>query len=523
MEEPEPRLELSRYREILARRGGLILVFCLSASLSSLALTYIFSEKYVAYTTVLYRPKEAVRFQLKQPEAMGFPPPFVTYESIGNTLEELARSDAIARQVVQILGLDRPAPKRPGWRGLLISTKQGLKKLAGKAWQMLKYGRTIEEEPFSAAVRKLQENTAIKPTKKAYTFRLVALDDDPQRAATIVDTQARVLADFLSGENVRSAQQEKEQLAVRLTQNQREVAEARAALAQFKKTSRISSLAEETSLQLKAVANLEEELAQTQIDLRATERKRDELRARLAREQPLVKYQSTTSDNPVVQEMKLELARLQVQRAGLLEKFTPEYQEVKALDARLQEVRAKLNSEVGKIVSSESTRLSDVYQKVTADEASAEADVEAAEARRRSVAGAISRSKAGMKTLDQNQSRLAELTLHLDVAERSYKLLSDAYEEARIAEGRSASEVAVLHPALVPAAPERPIKILHVAVSGIMGLFLAVGYFVFLSYFDSSLRNLEDAKRILKLPVLTAIPSFGTQEPHWDCCIESNP
>ena len=80
----------------------------------------------------------------------------------------------------------------------------------------------------------------------------------------------------------------------------RTVEEARAALEQFKKRTRVTSLGEETSLRLKALSNLQEELSKTETDLLGMQQKRDELRSRLAEQEQFVKYQSNITDNPVV-------------------------------------------------------------------------------------------------------------------------------------------------------------------------------------------------------------------------------
>ena len=125
---------LGPHLRILARYKHLILAFCLSATLSSLGLTYVFSEKYLAYTTILYRPRDAVTFQPKEQEALGFPIPFVSYDSIGNTLEELATSDAVAQKVVQTLHLDQPKTKGPraGLMGLFRDLKDTVKDWGGR-------------------------------------------------------------------------------------------------------------------------------------------------------------------------------------------------------------------------------------------------------------------------------------------------------------------------------------------------------------------------------------------------------
>jgi len=124
MPEVREHVELTRYVDLVWSRRHLILTFCLSASLTSLVLTYVFSEKYEAYTTILYRPQEAVSFRPKVQEALGFPPPLVPLETIGNTVEQVAKSDASLAEIVRTLRL-RSAPKRtsPGSRGLSAASR----------------------------------------------------------------------------------------------------------------------------------------------------------------------------------------------------------------------------------------------------------------------------------------------------------------------------------------------------------------------------------------------------------------
>ncbi|MFH0825701.1 MAG: Wzz/FepE/Etk N-terminal domain-containing protein, partial [Pseudomonadota bacterium] len=288
-------IDLSRYVGVIRRRRTLILSFCLSATLTSLALTYVFSEKYRAHTTLLYRPYQSVQFQLKQQGALGFPPPFVLIESIGHTIEGVAKSDVVVQQVVRLLRLDQDDVRKPepNWfKALLRDIKKELKAFAKTVWQILKYGRIIEEDRFVEAVRGLQKNIAVKPSKKAYTFILEVIDSDPSRAAAIIDTEAELLAEFLRQENVRVARQGRIEIEGQLQQNEQELSMTRKALEQFKQTEQIFSLTEETSLQLKTIAQLEEEAIRVGKDLRAMERKLKELLAQLGKQKPFVKYMS---------------------------------------------------------------------------------------------------------------------------------------------------------------------------------------------------------------------------------------
>jgi uncharacterized protein involved in exopolysaccharide biosynthesis len=501
--------DLRPHLEVVARHKGLILTFCLSAAVTSLVMTYVMSEKFQAYTTVQYQPNETVSFRPKERDALGFPTPLVSLESIGNTLDEMVKSDATLEKVVRTLRLDEKRPRPPAnW---LVSTfhtvKDTAKEYGGNAWQLLRYGRLIEKNAFAEAIANLRKNVATRRTAKAYLFQVAAIDSDPQIAAKIADLLSATLSDSLEEARLRLAQESREGLEVRLRDNEASTAALRTRLDTFKRDSRLSSLSEELSLKLKTVAEFQEESARARNELRALQMKRAELDRQLAAQEQQVRFDSTTTQNPVVEEMQLELAKLEVDRSGLLGTFTEEHQAVRAIDARIAQVRTKLQTESASVVSSESTRASDIYQKLLADRLATDADIESLTARHGAYDRSIVQETAGAHSLSSKEKELTDLTVQLMASERSYLLINEALEEARIAESRVTSDVAILHSAAVPRAPVRPNKILHVSVSAVLSLVLGIGLVFVVGFFDTSIRRIDQVERIFQVPVLATIPA----------------
>ena len=71
---------------VVHRQRHLLLLFVLSAMVSSLGITYIFSEKYQAATLIMYRPTDAVDVQpnavIPDKTALGFPVPALPFEAV---------------------------------------------------------------------------------------------------------------------------------------------------------------------------------------------------------------------------------------------------------------------------------------------------------------------------------------------------------------------------------------------------------------------------------------------------------
>lgn len=508
-------IELAPYVAPINRCKWLIIVFCLSAVLGSLGITYVLSEKYRASLTVLYQPREDVSFQAKTREALGFPLPLVPLETIANTLEDMVTGDAILEETVRRLRLD-VKPKKAATSGLMAligDVKDWFKETRENAWQILKYGRVLPKDPFRGAVAVLRANLSLKRINKAYTFRIEVLNEDPRRAAQIVETVGTLLAEAVAAEKTHVKHETRLNIEQRRLQVAAEVQDLRSRLDTLKVNTGISSLEEELSLRLKTVNSFEEDLSKERTLLRSLEERRAALETQFKGQVATERYDSTVADNPVFAQLRMEKAQLEVERAGLLQKVTPKHKEVRAVDAKLAEAEEWLSKEQPQMIHSESTRINDLHQKLESDLLSVRADIEAARAKERSLAQTLERETLLTRKLVDSQPNMDQAKLKLAAAEASFKLINDAYEEARLTESRTVSEISIPNPATIPFEPVRPIKVIHVGVTLVLGLALAIGFVLFANFFDSTVYAIADAERALGQPVLAAIPA--SKALHW--------
>ena len=291
-------IEIRKHLDVILRKKGMIIAFCLSAMLTSLALTYVATEKYEAYTMVVYKPQTSVRFQYKEKAALGFPVPNIPFEAIINTIRELGRSEVVLGKVVTGLHLDEKivAPKSSNWfivtyRDLKGTAKDNLR----KAKQIIKHGRILEEEPYIAAIVNLRKNLKITPSKKSYTFILKVRDKYPQRAAAIVDLESKFLIELLREDEARSSEKSNQELRFAVNQKSQEIEDLRGALKLLKEEGDVISHQEEISLQLQTIADIERQIEEREVI-----------------------------------------------RIGLLERFTSGHREIKAIVAELEKLQQNL-------------------------------------------------------------------------------------------------------------------------------------------------------------------------------------
>ena len=195
------------YLNPLKKYRFFILLFCLSAVVSSLSLTYFLSEKYIAALTILYRPTESSLLRLKNREAFGAPVPTPPFKIIYQTLRDALKNDVVLKPIVKHFQLDVSIEREINnwYKRLFNKTKVFIKKQLINFLMILKYGRTINEDPTVSAIVKLRKNIDVIATKDSYIYILMVKDNYPQRAAEIADFAGATLVKWLNDEEKKSS------------------------------------------------------------------------------------------------------------------------------------------------------------------------------------------------------------------------------------------------------------------------------------------------------------------------------
>ncbi|CAN5170103.1 hypothetical protein BH11PSE9_BH11PSE9_20500 [soil metagenome] len=416
--------------EPLVRQRRFIIVFVLSAVVTALALTYVYSEKYESYTTISYRVQEVTRFKSQQNEAMGSPAPQAPFKVIGQTLQEMLEGDAILGEVVSALHLDvKPPPRGGPWYRVAYETvRDTAREYGGYAMMLLKYGRLIDENPTASAINELRSNIKIT-NRDSYLFRLQVRDKDPERAARIVDHMAQVLASTLLESDRQPGRSRTEQF--------RSLLDAKSA---------------------------------------AIRQQRDEIEA-------LLNKNHVASVPLETKQLAENLATLQLEESRVAS-------EVAAVQTRRASVQSKLQSrqlglDAPRLPSGSSQYIApDDFRKLSSQALFDDVELKSLIGKQNSLRTAIDSISARLRKLPEIQNRLDTLSMALTSSEHEFALLNEGYQEAAVRATSSVSEVRVLHPAVIPSGPVTPIKIYHVLLAGVLGALFAVGLVYLLAYLN---------------------------------------
>lgn len=284
----------------LGEHRAFITVFVLSAMLSALALTYIYSERFRAEATIFFKPSEVTRLTSYSTQALGSPFPSNTaFKAVDQTIFQLVDSDPLLRQVVTDLHLETPEPRDisgPWYVGYYQQIKYALEDFANYTWQILKWGRIIDD-PVDGAVASLRSR--IKVTSlNSYAYSLNVTARSPRQAVAIADDLGAHLIGSLRRVDLRSADERRQRLATLRDGKARDIESIETKMQNLLASSQIASLPDELTEATKRASQLLGEQADTTADLRHSDAKLAELTDKLRVSKPELGRDPTETPRP---------------------------------------------------------------------------------------------------------------------------------------------------------------------------------------------------------------------------------
>jgi succinoglycan biosynthesis transport protein ExoP len=185
--------------------------------------------------------------------------------------------------------------------------------------------------------------------------------------------------------------------------------------------------------------------------------------------------------NPAAAELLGALARLENERSALLIRRKPQDPDVLVLSARVREIDSQLQG------------IAETYLQGLTNQVAALEEV--------------ARGFGGeLELLPKKELQTARLERDLKVQQELYTLIQTRLKEAEITEAMEDPTVRIVDPAVVSERPVRPVPLLNLGLSLMLGTLLGVATVLRREMADQSVRTRADALLGAGLPVLGAIP-----------------
>jgi succinoglycan biosynthesis transport protein ExoP len=473
---------------VIHRHTWLILSLFIAAELLTLLVLLIKTPLYTALSTIL--------IESPTPEVLQ---PNIDRDTQENTNSfyktqyEILKSRTLAASVIRTLELDKnPHFNRPETKPTLS------RRLLSSVASWLSVGRPARvaiNRPDILGVKpelidKYLSELTIKPE---YDTRLVVVaftNPDPLLVATTAN--AHVQAYIQQGYELRSRSSEAARrfLKAQAAELEKGLEQSEAALNDYRRKLGIIafSLNDKDRLGSERMANLNKAYVEA-----------EELRIGLQAEVETVnshEYDAVPEvvNNSLIQNLKVELSRLQGQYANLSNQFTPDYPDVAQLHAQLAQVQRREQQEISRVVQSIQSK----YR------AALDRETELGKRLQDEKTRALSLNDASLQDAILTREVATNRALYTSVLGRM-KVLG-VNSEAQV------TNVSVIDAAGVPKFPSSPKKKLSLVLAGFVALMLGVGAAFYIESSDEGLKTADGVQQYLRLPNLATVPYFSSKK-----------
>jgi len=404
--------------------------------------------------------------------------PYDVYQDLEDYIETQSKilvSETLALQTVKSLNLDEDPrfgghPKDPGTLGV-VPPKDG-----------------VQSRP--PALGAFLGGLAVKRVPNSRLLDVTFSTTDPKLAAMIVNAHVNNFIEQNFRSRYEATTQASNWLANQLDELKAKVEASEDARIQYERRNQIWTIDEKQDVTTQKLADLNRELTAAQAD-----RINKQAVYQLA-EAGNYDAIPTVRESPVIQESLKRQGELSDQFTEALNQYGPKFPKVVRLEAQLKEIDGLIANEKKNIGN--------------------QIDAEYRGSRQREVLlqQALDQQKNEAASMADKMVQYNILKRDAEANKQLYDGLLQKLKEAGITAGLRSSNIRVVDPALMPAAPSRPNKSRNIFLAILVGLFGGIGLALLREYLDNTVKNPDDVETLSRLPSLAVVPAFTNSDGH---------
>lgn len=406
----------------------------------------------------------------------------VTDEEL-NSEVELLRDDDVLRRVVEETGV------------------------GGRDWFHFLRMNEGHAERVERAARRLAKKLRVEPVKKTNLIAIRYAADDPQVAARVLQSLAKVYLE--KHMNVHRPGGELRFFTEQTAESRRQLGEMQQQLRQFTAEHGVVSAGLQRDLTLQKLIEVDANHRQTNVELAETEQRVSELESQLEKLPERTTTQIRSADNPeLLKELKSSLLNLELKRTQLLTKFEPNHRLVQEVDEQIAQAKSAMAAESTAPVRDETTDKNSQYEWAQSELQRARVQLKTLEAREAAIAR-VEVAYRGMATRFGEDAITQEDLLGKEKAAlENYLLYVKKQEEARMHDALDQGGIVNVAIAQEPTAPALPAQSpwMVLAVGFIAAATTATGAAFVADYTHPLFRDPDDVVAYLNSPVLASLP-----------------
>jgi capsular exopolysaccharide synthesis family protein len=413
-----------------------------------------------------------------------------------NTQYRVLQSRGLARRVVRHLPA-APSPE-PGTLVRAVS-------LPREAIHYLSRKSTIaaakEEPPATdetaaelAAIGEFLGGLEIVPVKGTRLVEITYSSPDPQYASLAANTLAREYVGQNLELKLSSTTATIDWLSTELGKQRQKVEAAERAMAEYQEAQNAMSLDDRQNIVIARLNSLNEAVTKaktSRLQKEAAYRQLGNIRA----DQAGADNYPAIERNPIIQEIKLQLANLTGEKARLSQRYGPLHPEMEKIEKQIDSSVARLHAETAKALES----IANDYRSAVVEE--------------RNLGGLLEDQKRQAIELNRKNITYSILEREAESERQVYNALLQQEKELRVVGNSRANNVQIMDEAEVPGGPYTPNHSRDWLMAVMFGLALGVAVAYAVDYLDDSVKLPDDVTQRLELPLLGLVPAVRGGKP----------
>ena len=471
--------DLRQFWGVIGRSKWTILGLSGTATLLAALLVFAMTPNYEASATILIESQQANVVSIE--EVYGLDTRNQQYYA---TQFEILKSRPLVEDVVKILDLiSHPefAPEDQGSR-LALNWRAWLPfALAGQSHQ-------AKPDPLEEVIEAYYDKLTIEPIPDTQLVNLHFESEDPALAASVANSHAQAYIHSVLEARAGVIDSAATWMLERVSGLQDNLLASEQRLQEFREQEQLVDVEGLKSLPAREINELTSQLLEVRGELS---------QARIAHTQV---YQGSDApledlggiravlDDRGVQELQKAEAQAQGKVAELAKRYGPAHPKMLAARAELSEATENLHNQRRSVA----TAIKNKFEAARAEEVE--------------LVRALDRAKQQYQGIGRKESELVALQLEADTNRNLYDLFYNRISETTATGGLESAPARIISPAMIPAKPSKPKKLLVIGLVFAISLMLGVTAAFLREAMNNTVRSANDVEEKLRLPLLGMLP-----------------
>jgi succinoglycan biosynthesis transport protein ExoP len=350
-------------------------------------------------------------------------------------------------------------------------------------------GEAAKRRANERLITAILDDLEVNPIRQSRLVEVSFFHEDPKFAAKLINTLARCYIEQSLDFTFAASQEAATWLKEKMADARKKLEESETRLNQYKREQNIVTMEDKESITAQKLEQVNKELVAAQ-----TRRIEAETRFKeVSKGKPI----SQILNNPLVQTLKGQEAKIIAEHSELSRKYGPDHPRMIQLNNELAATRGKIAAETHQVVEA----IKNEYHMALSQEENLRAWLNA--------------QKAATQDLGDRSIQYRVLLRDVETNRALYENVLKSLKTTTATENRPATNIRIVYPATVPVSPVTPRKGRNLLLGGALGLILGMALALGLENLDTTLTTPDEVEHLLGIPNLAIIPhlKFSTGNP----------